>query len=68
MKKSSSRKKVIIGAVIGVALLAIVLILVFTLHKSDEKPEPSPPAPPDNNPLDFVEYNPYTVSDKDYKK
>jgi hypothetical protein len=69
MRKSSSRRKVIIGAVVGLVLLALVLILVFTLHKSDDGPwPPSPPPPPDNNPLDFVEYNPFTVSDQDYKK
>ena len=53
--KSSKKKYIIIGVVVGIAVLALVLGL--TLGKSGD--DPSPPSPPSPG---GTGYNPYKVS------
>lgn len=60
LQAQRQKRRVRIGAIIGVVLLAVVIILILVLKKSDDN-GPNPP-PDDTNPLDFQEYNPFLIS------
>ena len=62
-KAASKKKKITIAAIVGILLLAATVTMILVLHKSDDDPIP---VPDDNNPFDFVEFNPIAISQQDF--
>ena len=62
LAQKKSNKKLIIGGVIG-SLIVLVVVLILVLNK---KPDPTPDTP--TNPLDYVEYNPFTLETQGFSE